>query len=286
MLAKEYGFSGNPLVDIQIANSQEFIILSGKLDNIRVTKENLMIDLKDQLEQKFQLKIKHLSVQEFNIKLTLATKFASKKRKKELRYSLKLLKKIQTLRAKEKNTLSLIHKLSKESTGMKSVFVTFQRIKHKQYFLKMMKKRLYRYRLYKHMNLKRDQRLIIGNRMLYALEPPEPINVIWENYSYSERNKLARRIISWIIYVILYLVRKKMKKKSPFYCFTEKMVFIIFSDFELLLLQEPVSKANDQYPSMSSLSSPPRAIGAILDQPEIESRKTELLLYRSSRPAH
>ena len=167
----------------------------------------MLIKLRDDMKTKYGMNVKFLRLQDFKTKLSLAYNFANAERKKDLAVDIKLLKKIQNLMTKEKNILSLIHKVSKESKGMKSVFVTFQRIKHKNYFLQMMKK-TFRHRLYKFINIKRDKRLMLEDRMLYAVEPPEPINVIWQNYSYSGRNKVVRRILSWIIYVVLYLVRK------------------------------------------------------------------------------
>ena len=165
-----------------------------------------------------------LNLAEFSEKIKLAYNFASVKRKKELAQQFKLVKKIRNLVKKEDNLKSMIHKTSKESMGMKSAFVTFQRIKHKNYFKKMMRKGC-KHRLFKSFGWCKDEKLLIGDRMIYAVEPPEPINVVWSNYSYSNRAKLLRRILSWTIYIALYSIRKLKTWEEREWFFSEFLIF-------------------------------------------------------------
>lgn len=54
---------------------------------------------------------------------------------------------------------------------------------------------------------KKEQRIDGWRKMIYASKAPQPININWENYSYKGWTKFRRRLISWGIYVFLYILR-------------------------------------------------------------------------------
>jgi hypothetical protein len=44
-----------------------------------------------------------------------------------------------------------------------------------------------------------------------AEDPPEPINIRWENMTYTGKNKFFRRSFSWCLTIILFLICKRFK---------------------------------------------------------------------------
>ena len=200
-MAKRYKFSGNPLIDIQVARSKKLMILTHKSEKRQQEIQNLMIKIKDRLKMD-HLPTGHMNISKFQAQLQTSILFADEEQKKLIRSQFKMLEKIKQISKHLNGLKTQIFKVSKESVGIKSVFITFQRIRHKKFFQKVMRKSfLSRCR-------KKKWDLWMDRKILYATEAPQPINIRWMNYSYSQRQKRRRRILSWSVYLILYIIRK------------------------------------------------------------------------------
>ena len=207
-LGKKYKFAGNPLIDAQIAHSKKVLILTNKGEEIKQKIQLIMIKIKNSLKMSL-LPTSHMKVDEFQKKLTTAVVFADIEAKKRIKSQFKLLGKIKILNERMKKVKAELFKVSSESDNIKSMFVTFQRIKDKQFFQALLV-RGWKHFL-KQLNCFAEgdlTRVTLDQEKIYAEEPPQPININWENYSHSTKDKIERRFCSWTLYIILYLLRK------------------------------------------------------------------------------
>jgi hypothetical protein len=46
------------------------------------------------------------------------------------------------------------------------------------------------------------------DKLIYAEEPAIPLNMKWHNYSYTHTEKIFRRLLSWVLFIMLYGIRK------------------------------------------------------------------------------
>ena len=112
----------------------------------------------------------------------------------------KSIKKVEVLEKIHNKMNNYDKKIEEDDEGVKDVFVTFARIKDAKYFEEKFKKTLPLF----------FQEIFCCKKnkaQLYAKQAPSPININWRNYSYSFRNKFFRRVLSWFIYSLLYLIR-------------------------------------------------------------------------------
>lgn len=200
-LGENYSFTGNPLIDIQIAHSKKLIILTHKSDEKEQLIQKAMIKIRDQTHLK-NLPTSYLNVTEFSNKLKTAFVFANPENKKKIKAQFKILKDIELLNKNLKNIKQQIFKAGTRSVNIKSAFVTFQNLQDRDLFLEILKERKFCF------CQKKRKELMIGNKMVFAKNAPQPININWENYSYKGRVKLRRRLTSWGVYILLYILRR------------------------------------------------------------------------------
>ena len=229
-LAKRYGFKTNPVINLQIAHSKELIHLTQKTETKQKEIQDLMIQVKDRLG--LNLKTSHMDVDQFQARVMLAMLFCNKRKKRRLKTQFLTLQKLKERRNSLNDLKDRISEVSRNFDSIRSVFVTFQQIKHKQFFKRLMARRgCVWLPCLKTMS---EGMIKIGGRRVYAVDPPEPINIRWKNYSYTKCNKFWRRTLSWSFYIFLYILRKVnfisiqiLKKcKNQFFKF-----FIFFQNF-------------------------------------------------------
>ena len=215
---------------MQIAHSKELIILTNRSETQKDKIQYLMVKIKDKLKLDY-LPTSHMNIEEFQTKLQMAVIFASPEAKKRIKSQYYLLEKIKQISNNLNRIKTQIYKVASESKKIKSVFVTFQRINHKEFFQKRFVFS-WIHRVEKVIpclfRRKEDEAMRIDGKLIYAVEPPQPINIIWNNYSYSVRNKILRRLFSWSVYILLYILRKNLKYLN--------VIIFIFSDWNNLLL--------------------------------------------------
>lgn len=202
----DYGYAGNPLIDIQVAHSKELILLTNQKLKIKNMIKKASILVKEKTEFKIEdLGNKLLDVIKLMGKIKLLLFFMKKEKKKELKKCYKLLEKIKKLQKKLDKINQKIHKEKTLSKEIKSVFVTFQTSKDRYFFYDLLG---YSWSHRFRKCLKKNQGFFLGNKMIYAKKPPQPVNINWKNYSLRKNKKLKRRLLSWSVYILLYLLRK------------------------------------------------------------------------------
>lgn len=163
-----------------------------------------MVRIKNKL--KMHLPTSHMNVDQLISKIKIAFLFADNPNKAKIKSQFDLLNKIKSMDEELKILKSKKFKVVSDAKNIKSVFVTFQRIRDKKFFMEVFKYNLMlkfpccRYS-------KKNPRALDG-QILFAEEPPQPININWENYSYTTKQKQFRRALSWSFYVLMYFIRK------------------------------------------------------------------------------
>jgi hypothetical protein len=143
-----------------------------------------MIKIKNKLKMD-KLPTSHVNVDELITKLKATVLFADAYAKKQIKSQFGLLNKIKDMDEELKLLKSKKFKVIHDAKNIKSIFVTFQRIKDRRYFMEVFKYNLI-LKLPCCRFSKKSQRALNG-RILFAEEPPQPININWENYSYTTK---------------------------------------------------------------------------------------------------
>ena len=222
-LCKKYNLGPVPVIDMKIVHPRKLINLAQKSEKKKEKIQELMLKIQKKLNFD-KASTSHLNIRDFQTKIMVAFAFAEAAAKKRLKSQFEDLQHIKS-RSKSLNVIrSQIHQLSTKSQRITSLFVTFDTIKHKELFRDILKKRS-RFSCIlcqKKQKEKPDDknnhqdrgRVEVGR--VYAVEPPQPINILWKNYSYSFRRKLLRRTLSWSVYILLYLLRKILANFADF----------------------------------------------------------------------
>lgn len=197
---KARSFTGNPLIDIQIAHSKKLIILTHKSEQNKQLIQKAMIKIRDHTHLK-NLPTRYVNVTKFINQLKTAYLFAGEEQKRKIKEQFKILNKLEQLNKDLTMIKQQIFKVGTQSSNIKSAFVTFQNAKDRDLFLKILKKRRWS------CCLKKRKELMIEDKVIYAEPAPQPVNINWENYSYKGWVKIRRRILSWGTYILLYLLR-------------------------------------------------------------------------------
>lgn len=202
---KKYKLSEFPLVDIQIAHSKKLLILTNKGEELKQKIQLIMIKVKKNL--KMDLPTSHMFVEKFQNKLKTAIVFSNKDGKKRIKNQYKHLEQIKFLNQELNRVKTKLFKIVNESDDIKSVFITFQTINDRKFFKGILDYTwTHRCKKLKCCKKKKIEDMF-NEEFVYAEEPPQPININWENYSYVGREKAERRILSWVIYILMYLIR-------------------------------------------------------------------------------
>lgn len=131
----------------------------------------------------------------------------------EVNKKIALLEKIKKLNDLTNDLKSKIHKVSTGEHKIKSVFVTFQRINHRNLFLKLLPK-TYLHLLSK-VSEEQRQKLIEEDKLVYAEAPPLPSNIKWKNYNYTTKEKIFRRVGVWSVYILVFCIRNSTLLTLP-----------------------------------------------------------------------
>lgn len=207
-----FGLKGNPIVDIQIAQSKQGIVLAHKYRQMKLVLESSMIKLKEKLGL-INLPTDSKSAEIFMTKLKIAYCFGSDATKKKIKDQLGFLNKISGLTKEIKATQKQIRKSNSQNLNFRSVFVTFRNSKHRDFFYFLLEKSsIFALSCLK----KQDNELMIRKRIPYAKIPPEPVNIHWTSYSFKTSTKFKRRMISYCVYFLLFTIRKKIKNDCFF----------------------------------------------------------------------
>jgi hypothetical protein len=78
--------------------------------------------------------------------------------------------------------------------------------------------------------------LLSNDKLIYATAPSMPLNIKWQNYSYSTTEKFFRRFFSWFLYILLYTIRKVFFRVS----------LTPVSHFHALLLHKCEARASEE----------------------------------------
>ena len=136
--------------------------------------------------------------------------------------ALKLLQKFEENKEKIRKTEENIQRMKQIKRNIKSVFLTFKYRIQRDVFARVIPSS--RYQAWS--NLYGDFR--IGNTRIYAVNPPNPINIDWMNLDKMWDEKFFRRLASWGCYLALFIIRKLILTNfSPF--------FLLFFEFFGLL---------------------------------------------------
>ena len=215
---------------MKIVQPRELIELAQQSENKKEKIQELMLKIQKNLNLD-HLNTAHMNVSEFQLKIMLAslfTKSGGVKRNFKSQYN--NLNKIKEEKKSLNAIKSKIHRLSKKKRNkIESLFVTFESIAHREIFKDLLRRRRI-FGIVVHQQREHEDMLRVAGRRVYAVEPPEPINILWKNYSYTKRNKLKRRVFSWSVYILLYLFRKKI----PFLYFLNFLALLILNYFSSL----------------------------------------------------
>lgn len=209
-MGKDYQYAGNPLIDIQVAHSKELILLTNEKIKIKNLIQKAVIYIKEKSKVPMP-NSKKLNITKLVNKIRMAFIFANKKDKKKIKYTFQVLKRVERLNSMLNKIDEKIHKENKQSKEIKGVFITFQTTKDRKFFYNLLE---YSWNHRFRRCLKKSQGFYIGGNMIYASKPPQPININWKNYSYPFWEKVKRRVVSWSVYFLLYLLRKSNSKIS------------------------------------------------------------------------
>lgn len=123
----------------------------------------------------------------------------------DLAKRIKMLTQIEALSKKVKTLKPEIHKVMTKEHKIKSVFVTFHKIKHRNMFLNLLSKNFSH--LLQKFNREKEQKLLEEDKLVYAEEPPLPSNIKWKNYNLSSCEKFTRRLGIWSVYILMFVIR-------------------------------------------------------------------------------
>ena len=224
-LCKKYKIDQFPLVDIQISHCKQSIIMNNKLGIAEHKLQKMIIKLKSNLNLSSESpRHESFDVQKFQNLLSAAILFATPKGKKQIRAQFKLLQQYKKLHQNYQELKNKIEQLKDKRSEIKAVFITFSTVRMREFFLKALPY-TWRHKLTKMLGCRLcrcrrgkggpggkgggEKGETMTEKSIYAKEPPEPVNILWKNYSYSWRQKKLRRAVSWVFYLLLYLIRKK-----------------------------------------------------------------------------
>lgn len=199
-LGQIYSFTGNPLIDIQIAHSKKLIFLTHKKENYKQLIQKAMIKIRDQSHIKSLPKC-YINLTQFTNALKTAIIFADPKTKKKIKKDFRILRRVETLDKSLKKIKQQIFKEMTQSSDINSAFVTFQNLKDRDLFFDLLKERRCS------CCMKKRKEFTIGGKVVIAKKAPQPVNINWENYSYKGWVRLRRVFFSWGVYVLLYILR-------------------------------------------------------------------------------
>lgn len=202
--AKKYNFRCNPLINLKVSCSGEMLTLIEKVKKTNLEKQKKMIIYQN--TPGVNLKSPHLNVTK-TIKddKQALKKLTNPKETEVLQKKIELLENIEKLIEKINDLKSKIHKVSTGEHKIKSVFITFQRIKHRNMFLKLLPKTSFH--LLSKVSEEQRQKLIEEDKLIYAEVPPLPSNIKWKNYNYTTTQKTLRRVGIWGIYILVFCIR-------------------------------------------------------------------------------
>ena len=127
----------------------------------------------------------HMNVDELIKKLKITVLIADAYTKKKIKDQFGLLNKIKEMEQELKSLKSKKFKVIHDTKNIKSIFVTFQRIKDRKFFMEVFK---YKVILkFPCCRFSKTSKRALNGRILFAEEPPQPININWENYSYTTK---------------------------------------------------------------------------------------------------
>lgn len=110
----------------------------------------------------------------------------------------------------------LIEKEKKKKRKAKSVFVTFNKRSQRKAFFRLLPKSILQNKL------QCVKKFKIKDHSIFIRDPPDPININWKNFNLNLKNKLARRCISWVVFILVFYIRKNLL--TIFSCFYDDLV--------------------------------------------------------------
>ena len=122
------------------------------------------------------------------------------------RKKLKILHRIEDQQKAINRLKQKIYLSQKNHSSIGCVFVTFQRIKDRQFFLNLLSFDFDHFLA--SCSKARREKLEKEGRLIYSRSPPLPQNIKWKNYSFRTGDKFLRRLCSWSLFFVLYSVRK------------------------------------------------------------------------------
>jgi hypothetical protein len=181
--SKKAGYSSNPVIDIQVAHTKKMLIMEKKCEELQQKIQLLMIKIQNRLKMK--LPTSHMNVDELITKLKTSILFADAYAKKKIKAQFGMLNKIKEMDEELKSLKSKKFKIIHDANDIKSVFVTFQRIKDCKFFMEVFKYNMIL--KFPCCRFSKKNPRAMNGRILFAEEPPQPININWENYSYTTK---------------------------------------------------------------------------------------------------
>lgn len=92
--------------------------------------------------------------------------------------------------------------------------MTFDTIDNRNLFIKNLRTSTCQRCCYSKKKNKFDLR-VFENRILIANTPAQPVNIKWTNMAYTGKSKMTRRLISWLMTIVLFLVCKPILPNPP-----------------------------------------------------------------------
>ena len=207
-LAEDYGMRGNPLIDIAVAHTHDFLkyFKRGEANNLKL--QRTMILFKQEYERFWGSELPNeIIIDDVREELReeLKKEICETQKKMRPRKLVHILDTIDNYHFNGKLLKDRMNGLQKKQT-IKAVFVTFQRIADKKNFEKILRWKFGH--LLMKISLTKKNQMILSGQHMYVERPPLPININWKSFGYSDNEKFVRRFLSGTVYVLLYVISK------------------------------------------------------------------------------
>lgn len=115
------------------------------------------------------------------------------------------MKKLIDHAKKKKEAIDRKADLKGKKNSVHRAFITFDTIENKNLFVKNLRTSSCQRCCMSKKNKNFDLR-IFGGKVLNVTAPAQPINIKWENMTYTGKSKHTRRWISWLLTILLFLI--------------------------------------------------------------------------------
>lgn len=168
-------------------------------------KSNIMLDIGkinfEKLKEEFQ-KIKDGNHESYKDDPSSKKDAINSLSKKKFLFFLEIINELVKVQFEILDSEILIEEEKKKKRKIKSVFVTFKNRAQRKAFSRLLPKSILQNKL------QCVKKFKIKENSIFVRDPPDPININWRNFNLNLKNKLTRRCISWIIFILIFFIRK------------------------------------------------------------------------------